>query len=158
PRPLTHARMKQLAERLGGKLRNVVIEDLRDNTFFATLHLEGPSGGLTIDARPSDAIALALRLGGPILVAEEVFAKSEATQPGPTAVHLWGLTVQDLTPELAAYLEVPEHGVLVSDVAGKAEAADALRGDVITALDGERIGHGRAPRARDAAPTAAEPG
>jgi bifunctional DNase/RNase len=140
PRPLTHDLMKQLVERLGGKLQNVVIEDLHDNTFFATLHLEGPAGGLSIDARPSDAIALALRLRGPILVAEEVFAKSDASQPGPAAVHLWGLTVQDLTPEVAAYLEVPAQGVLVSDVAGKAEARAAHRGDVITALDGERVG------------------
>src|SRR5882672_3422789 len=74
PRPLTHDLMKQLVERLGGKLVRVEITDLRENTYFATVHLEGPGGkGFAVDSRPSDAIALALRLHGPILVAEEVF-------------------------------------------------------------------------------------
>src|SRR5436309_6914428 len=69
PRPLTHDLMKSLVERLGAKLDRVVIEDLRDGTFFATLHLAGPGGGdIVLDARPSDAIALALRLHGPLLV------------------------------------------------------------------------------------------
>src|SRR5436309_2181559 len=103
PRPLTHDLMKQLIERLGGKLVRVEITDLRENTYFATLHLEGPGGkGLAVDSRPSDAIALALRLHGPILVAEEVFAKAAASRATPTSAHLWGLTVQDLTPEMAS--------------------------------------------------------
>src|SRR5262249_448341 len=55
PRPLTHDLMKQLVERLGGRLDHVVIEDLRDGTYFATLHLARPGGeALTVDARPSD--------------------------------------------------------------------------------------------------------
>src|SRR5919204_1502299 len=79
PRPLTHDLMKQLVERLGGKLTRVVIGELRDNTYFATLHLQRPGGKeLTIDARPSAAIALALRFHGPILVAEELFARAAA--------------------------------------------------------------------------------
>src|SRR6185436_11243475 len=61
PRPLTHDLMKQLIERLGAKLVRVEITDLREGTYFATLHLEGPGGkGLSVDSRPSDAIALAL--------------------------------------------------------------------------------------------------
>src|SRR6058998_273430 len=72
PRPLTHDLMKELVERLGAKLDRVEIVDLRDNTYFARLHLQGPDGKeLTVDARPSDAIALALRLHGPILVSDE---------------------------------------------------------------------------------------
>jgi hypothetical protein len=141
PRPMTHDLMKQLVERLGGRLDHVVIEDLRDNTYFATLHLAGPGGrGLTVDARPSDAIALALRLGGPILVAEELFAKAAVSAPTPAAARLWGLTVQDLTPEIAGFFGAPEaHGVLVADVATRAPARDVLRGDVITALDDEPV-------------------
>src|SRR5919197_418555 len=54
PRPLTHDLMKQLVERLGGKLTRVVIGELRDNPYFATLHLDRPGGKeLTLDARPS---------------------------------------------------------------------------------------------------------
>src|SRR5216684_1047953 len=67
--------------------------------------------------RPSDAIALALRLHGPILVAEELFARAAAGRASPAA-HLWGLTVQDLTPEMAVLFQAPGgRGVLVSDVA-----------------------------------------
>ncbi|HYV57697.1 MAG TPA: bifunctional nuclease domain-containing protein [Candidatus Nitrosopolaris sp.] len=141
PRPLTHDLMKALVERLGAKLDRVVIEDLRENTFFATLHLTGPGGGdLVLDARPSDAIALALRLHGPIVVVEEVFAKATAAHPEPAAVRLWGLTVQDLTPELATFFELPaQPGVLVSDVAAGGPAHEVTRGDLITALDGEPI-------------------
>ncbi len=140
PRPLTHDLMKQLVERLGGKLRRVVIEEMRDNTYFATVHLAAPDGkDLTIDARPSDAIALALRLRAPIFVDDKLFAK--APQAAHDAAHLWGLTVQDLTPEIAAFFRVPaRHGVLVSDVAESAAAREVVRGDVITALDGEPIG------------------
>jgi hypothetical protein len=141
PRPLTHDLMKQLVERLGGKLTRVVIADLRDNTYFATLHLDGPGGkGLTVDARPSDAIALALRFHGPILVAEEVFAKAAASRATPASVRLWGLTVQNLTPEIATFFETPDaHGVLVADVELAAPAHDVKRGDIIVALDDEPV-------------------
>jgi len=141
PRPLTHDLMKRLVESLGGRLDHVVIGDLRDNTYIATLHLAGADGkDIAIDARPSDAIALALRLHGPILVADEVFAKSRATHVSPAAAHLWGLTVQDLTPDIAAFFKASAaKGVLVSDVGDDADAHEALRGDVITALDGEPV-------------------
>jgi bifunctional DNase/RNase len=145
-RPLTHDLMKQLVERLGGKLHHVVIEDMRDNTYFATVHLEARDGnGLTIDARPSDAIALALRFRGPILVEDKLFAKARAVVPESPATgesaRLWGLTVQDLTPDLADFFRVPaRHGVVVSDVETSSAAHDVVRGDVITALDGEPVG------------------
>src|SRR5436190_5256592 len=116
PRPLTHDLMKQLVERLGGKLERVEIFDLKDNTYLATLHVAGPGGkDLAIDARPSDAIALALRFHGPILVSDDLFAKSAATRANPAAAHLWGLTVQDLTPEMASFFQADDvQGVLVS--------------------------------------------
>jgi S1-C subfamily serine protease len=141
PRPLTHDLMKVLVERLGAKLDRVVIEDLRDSTFFATLHLAGPGGGdIVLDARPSDAIALALRLHGPILVVEDLFAKATALRPEPAAVRIWGLTVQELTPDLATFFELPaEPGVLVSDVTASGPAHEVARGDLITALDGEPV-------------------
>jgi bifunctional DNase/RNase len=141
PRPLTHDLMKQLVERLGARLNRVVIEDLRENTYFATVHLDRPAGGgVTVDARPSDAIALALRLHGPILVSEELFAKAAATRASPAAARIWGLTLQDLTPEMARFFEAPgARGVLVSDVADEAAAHEAVRGDVITALDGAPV-------------------
>ena len=141
PRPLTHDLMKQLVERLGGKLERVEIFDLKDNTYFATLHVAGPGGkDLAIDARPSDAIALALRFHGPILVSDDLFAKAAATRGSPAAAHLWGLTVQDLTPEMASFFQADDvQGVLVSDVELAVAANGITRGDVITAVDEKPI-------------------
>jgi len=142
PRPLTHDLMKQVVERLGGKLTRVEITDLRDNTYFATLHIDAPGGkALAIDGRPSDAIALALRFHRPILVDDGLFAKAAAARATPAAAHLWGLTVQDLTPEMATFFESGDaRGVLVSDVERAAPAHEMARGDIITALDDQPIG------------------
>ncbi len=72
PRPLTHDLLKQVIDNLGGTVVEVVVSELRENTFYAKIILE--ISGLTneIDARPSDAIALAVRTQSPIYVAETV--------------------------------------------------------------------------------------
>lgn len=140
PRPFTHDLMRQLVERLGGRITRVEIGALRDSTYIATLHVSAPGGrDVGVDARPSDAIALALRAHGPILVADELFARSRPAS-GAAPAHLWGLTLQDLTPEIAAFFEADAaRGVLVSDVDGAGAAHEVLRGDVITALDGDPV-------------------
>lgn len=74
PRPVTHDLLKNVIEALGSSLREVVITDLRDGTFYAALILEGTSS--EVDARPSDAIALAIRCGAPIYVAESVLTEA----------------------------------------------------------------------------------
>lgn len=76
PRPLTHDLMKNLLDSLGAKVLKIGITDLRDSTFYATVNLELNSAKMEIDARPSDAIALALRTKSPILVAEEIMEKA----------------------------------------------------------------------------------
>jgi bifunctional DNase/RNase len=72
PRPLTHDLLKVLIDNLGANVIEIIINELKDNTFFARIVLE--SSGLTneIDARPSDAIALAVRADAPIFVSEIV--------------------------------------------------------------------------------------
>lgn len=72
PRPLTHDLLKQIIDSLGGSVLEVIISELRENTFYAKIVLE--VSGLTneIDARPSDAIALSVRTQAPIYVAEPV--------------------------------------------------------------------------------------
>jgi len=72
PRPLTHDLLKQLIDNLGGSVIEVIVNELKDNTFYAKIILE--ASGLTneIDARPSDAIALAVRTYAPIYVSESV--------------------------------------------------------------------------------------
>lgn len=72
PRPMTHDLLRNVIEDLGGLVRRIVISDLKDNTFYALIHVETPTETLAIDARPSDAIALALRTQAPIFVDEAV--------------------------------------------------------------------------------------
>lgn len=71
-RPLTHDLMLNLCTSLGVSVSKVVISDLRDNTFFAELHLLKDGRNILLDARPSDAIALAIRTGAPIYLAGSV--------------------------------------------------------------------------------------
>jgi bifunctional DNase/RNase len=81
PRPLTHDLFLTLFGRLKVNLTRVVISDLRDDIYYATLHLSGGAGPMTLDSRPSDAIALAVRARVPVLVEDRVFDK---TGPSPT--------------------------------------------------------------------------
>ena len=76
PRPMTHDLMKSILHATGTQLRSVEIADIRESTYCAFLHLEGNGGSVRVDARPSDAIALALRCGARILVSEAVLAQS----------------------------------------------------------------------------------
>lgn len=77
PRPMTHDLLKSIIEALDSNLTEVCIHALRDGTFYAYLLLE--DGEVEVDARPSDAIALALRCGSPIYVAEEVMNEAALT-------------------------------------------------------------------------------
>ena len=79
PRPMTHDLLGNLIDALHGRVDRVVITDLRDNTFFAVIHLARNGEKLAIDARPSDAMALALRLKVPIFVEDAVLERSSAS-------------------------------------------------------------------------------
>lgn len=72
-RPLTHDLFKDVLGQLGAKLNTVYLTELKDGIFYAQLNFEG---GSTISARPSDAIALALRVGSPILASEELLGEA----------------------------------------------------------------------------------
>ena len=74
-RPLTHDLLKRVIEGAGLTVRQVVISDIREHTFFAEIILEGEGWMTRIDARPSDSIALALRTDAPILVSDQVYEK-----------------------------------------------------------------------------------
>ncbi len=75
-RPLTHDLVKNLLEAAGCEITRIDVTDLRDNTFYAEIHLKIGDTVKTIDSRPSDAIALALRTGSPIYVKDEVIERS----------------------------------------------------------------------------------
>jgi bifunctional DNase/RNase len=82
-RPLTHDLAKNLINYMNGKLERVVITELKDDTFYAVLWLTQGGEPMTIDARPSDAIALALRADCPIYVAEPVLAIARLNPSNP---------------------------------------------------------------------------
>jgi bifunctional DNase/RNase len=76
PRPLTHDLLKNCIAELGGELQYVVVNELRDDIFFALLHIRQGGMELDIDARPSDSVALAVRAKVPIFVQESVMEKA----------------------------------------------------------------------------------
>ncbi len=72
PRPMTHDLMRDLLDDLGASVESVVVTELRDRTFFAEIELHAADGVHRVSSRPSDAIALAVRIGTPIYASEEV--------------------------------------------------------------------------------------
>jgi bifunctional DNase/RNase len=85
-RPLTHDLMKLLVAGLGGELRRVVIASLRENTYLAQLLIYRGGEVFEVDARPSDSIALALRMNSPIFLNEELLERGnggDVTPPSP---------------------------------------------------------------------------
>ena len=106
PRPMTHDLLKNVLAELEAKVERVVINDLKENTFFARIHLARKDGNLSIDSRPSDAIALALRSQAEIFVEEEVLEKSrtlhaEGSDQDPDRLRKW---LEEASPdELGKY-------------------------------------------------------
>ncbi len=89
PRPMTHDLLKNILDRLHAEVIKIEVNDLKENTFYALLHVRVGNETFTIDSRPSDAIAIALRTGASIFVEEGVIkraAKVEATQKGDKVV------------------------------------------------------------------------
>jgi len=101
PRPMTHDLLKNVLSELEAQVDRIVINDLKDNTFFARIHLTRGDRHWDIDSRPSDAIALALRSRAEIFVEQEVLEKSkslraEAGEPDPERLKKW---LEEVSPE-----------------------------------------------------------
>lgn len=75
PRPMTHDLTKSILDTLDIKIISIVINNLKENTYYAKIHLSSQGSEVVIDSRPSDAIALALRSSAPIFVSEDVLEK-----------------------------------------------------------------------------------
>jgi bifunctional DNase/RNase len=88
PRPLTHDLFLTMFGRLKVSLTRVVITDLRNDIYYATVHLTGSGGEMTLDSRPSDAIALAIRAKVPVLVEDRVFDKGGTDAPASRRPHI----------------------------------------------------------------------
>ncbi|TAJ07120.1 MAG: bifunctional nuclease family protein [Nitrospirae bacterium] len=82
PRPMTHDLMKAVLDAAGAKVISVVVTDLKDNTYYARVHLMSEDSEYSIDARPSDAIALALRADAPIFAKEDVIRQQASEELG----------------------------------------------------------------------------
>lgn len=142
PRPLTHDLMKTVLDQVGVALQRVVIRELRGDTYLADLILEYDGEELAIDSRPSDAIALAVRFDRPIFVRRALFAREAVVdlrgRGEAAAVTVGGVTVQELSADLARHFELPEDagGVLVAEAE---TGAPLQRGDVVLEIDGEPV-------------------
>lgn len=101
PRPMTHDLLKNVLLQLGAEVTRIVVTELKENTFYALIHLDVHGSPVAIDSRPSDAIALALRTDSPIFVTEEVVANSRSItldqdKLDPEDVRKW---LENLNPE-----------------------------------------------------------
>jgi bifunctional DNase/RNase len=145
PRPLTHDLIRNILQSVGATVQRVTITELRNNTYFAILALLVRDKVVQVDSRPSDAIAVALRMKAPIFVSAQVLSKSkplpaQAGRAEQTQRKL-GMQAQDLTPELAKLFDNQQHkGVVVTDVSvGAAMKAGLQRGDIIIKANDQTI-------------------
>ena len=81
PRPMTHDLMKNILEEMAVQVSEIVITELRDGTFFAVINMQRNGSAFEISSRPSDAIALAVRLNTPIFASEEVLSEASILIP-----------------------------------------------------------------------------
>ncbi len=147
PRPMTHDLMASLISELRAEVEEVVVTDLRLNTYFAVVRLRvrGERNLRDVDSRPSDALALALRTGSPIRVVRRILAMApefEFIAPeGPNqVVQALGMTVVIPTPALRKEFKLgDQRGVVVTSSAGAARDKGVRRGDVITDVNGKPI-------------------
>lgn len=100
PRPLTHDLCKRLISGMGGDLKRVQITQVKDNTYFAELHILRGEDVFHIDARPSDSIAIALRLSAPIFAQESLLTSMALEEAGTGESE-----EQDVTEEFKAIAE-----------------------------------------------------
>jgi uncharacterized protein len=136
PRPLTHDLLKSVIQQTGNRVDRVVISDMRDEVYYAKIFLD--HGRVSVDSRPSDAIALATEVHAPIYVSDNLFETAPAIGAAsvgklPDTARALGITVQQVTPEIAQYFGMARpHGVLVAEVDPVAANCGIERGDIIT--------------------------
>lgn len=143
PRPMTHDLLKAVIQQTGNHVDRVVIADLRDEVYYAKIFMD--RGRYTIDSRPSDAIALATEMHVPIYVSDKLFESAPAVGKAsvdklPDTTTALGVTVQQVTPDIAAYFGLQHpHGVLVAEVDPSAASSGIERGDIITEIGSREV-------------------
>jgi len=102
PRPMTHDLFKSLLDQIGVKLLRVEVTDIRENTYYAALHMEVGGNSVIIDSRPSDAIAIAIRMEVPIMVRDTVIEKALRVESGTSSggeKDKWTELLEKMDPE-----------------------------------------------------------
>ncbi|MCG3120123.1 MAG: hypothetical protein ALAOOOJD_02748 [bacterium] len=146
-RPLTHDLIANIFKSLNVEVERITITDLREGVYYAEIALRQNGRTYQIDSRPSDAIALSLRVNAPIFAMPHLLKPmtdwredEEAPTPSPTEFTSWGMKIQPLTEALAEFFGRRE-GVLVADVFEKSAAAESgiRAGDIVLRLDKQEI-------------------
>ncbi len=139
-RPLTHDLLETIILKNKGQIHRIVITHSRENVYYATIVLQSQDNLIEIDARPSDALVMALKFNASVYVARDLFEKMSLPLESRTDTEeSYGLSLQELTPDLAKYLSYEsKKGVMVSGVRRGSQAEiDGLRtGDIIVEIDG----------------------
>ena len=144
PRPMTHDLLHSILTQSQVKVKEVKIVDLKDNTYYATLFLKMNEGVIEVDARPSDAIILALKSKTPIYVSTWILDKQGIALTQKSALgERFGIRIQELTPALASNFNFKgQKGVLVSEVisGSPSEASGIKAGDIISKVNSKELG------------------
>ena len=144
PRPMTHDLLQSILTQTQVNVKEIKIVDLKDNTYYATLFLKMKKGVIEVDARPSDAIILALKSKTPIYVSTKILDKQGiALSKEETLGERYGIRIQELTPALASNFNFKgEKGVLVAEIlpGSTAETSGIKPGDIITKVNSKEVG------------------
>jgi bifunctional DNase/RNase len=139
-RPLTHDLLAAVIEKLQARILEVRVTALREEVYYGSILLSSPQGKTEVDARPSDAMVLAVRCGCPLAVEASLFRDHSFALP-KEALQQYGMELQDLTEGLAGALGYRGEGVLVSQVepSGLADKSGLRREDILVEAGGKPL-------------------
>jgi len=143
PRPMTHDLLYSILAQAHVKVKQVRIVGLKNNTYYATLFLTINKGTVEVDARPSDAIVIALKSKTPIFVSAKILDEQGiALTQKSASIDRFGMRVQELTPPLASYFNFKgQKGVLVAEVLpGSVSESSGIRaGDILLKVNSKEV-------------------
>jgi bifunctional DNase/RNase len=144
PRPMTHDLLYSILAQAHVKVKEVKIVDIKNNTYYATLFITIDKRVVGIDARPSDAIVIALKSKTPILVSAKILEEQGIGLAKKSAlIERFGIRIQELTPALASHFNFKsQKGVLVAEVlpGSVSESSGIKAGDIITKANSKEVG------------------
>lgn len=139
-RPMTHDLLHSVISKLRASLEEVRVTELKEEIYYASILLKGPEGMVQVDARPSDAMVLAVKTGRPISVEKSLFEARSVLLPR-ASLEIYGMEVQELDADLRSALGYRGEGVLISHVVPNTQAhrAGLRAGDVLITVEGKPV-------------------